>query len=131
MPSKCTLRVSSKTTSVTEIQAKIGATPSKAFLPSEPVSRMNPKPRGVYLALFESDALPNAPLDEHIARVLQVAHKHPDAIVALRVTCDIDVFCMYASETGQGSLELSPVLLRDLANLEVPLVIDLYPPTSE
>ena len=131
MPSKCALRVSSKTTSVAEIQAKIGAVPSKALLASDPLSKTNPKPRGVYLALFESGALPDAPLDEHIGRMLQVASRQPDAIATLRATCDIDVFCMYASESGQGSCELSPILLRELANLGVPLVIDLYPPTSE
>ena len=131
MPSKCALRVSSKTTSVTEIQAKIGAEPSRVFRPSDPVSKANPTPRGVSLALFESGAPPDAPLDEHIARVLQISRRQTDGIDALRATCDIDVFCMYASESGQGSCELSPTLLRELANLGVPLVIDLYPPTLD
>jgi hypothetical protein len=43
----------------------------------------------------------------------------------------MDFFCGFASSNGQGGFRLDPLILARLAMLNIPLVLDLYPPQAE
>jgi hypothetical protein len=129
--SRCALRISSKTMSAEKIGHLVGVTPSKAYDASQPISRTNRNPRGISVVLFESGVRADASLEEHIAKVLHDFQPRTGELRSLRKECNIDLFCMYSSESGQGTCTLSSMVLRELANFDVSLIIDLYPPTSD
>ncbi len=130
MASRCTLRISSSALSTADIARKLAMSPTKSYEKGEPLGADQRKTRDQSLALFESDALPNAPLQEHIAAVLKSLAHRESVLEELSRECSVDLFCMYSSVSGQGSCELDPHLLRELADRGLPLVIDLYPPSQ-
>ena len=131
MNSRCTLREISAALPLASIVTAMNAVPTRGHDASAPVSRLNPRPRGRALACFESSLPTTAPLAEHIEEVVAFARARTGAIASLRESCDLDVFCMVSSSSGQGSCILEPGLLAELAALGLPLSLDLYPPSSE
>src|SRR5256885_8278767 len=103
MPSKCALRFTSRTVPIAEIVSQLGLPPTKSYEIGQPFSRHTSRVRDASIVIFEANAPAEAPLERHIAAVLDLAMAHKPELAALKVQCEVDIFCMYASESGQGS----------------------------
>lgn len=127
------LRILTKEISPRVISETLGLPPSRQHLKGELRSKRNPL-SSVFeenLWIYESPLSSSCELHEHIDAILQLLESKGSALDAIRDRCTaIDVFCMFSSENGQGSAELSLDLLRRLAKQQVDLIIDLYPPGS-
>jgi hypothetical protein len=129
--SRCTLRISSRSMDVADIVRTVGMQPTKAYEQGDPISVTTKRPRDQALVLFEGNVPPEADLQEHVAAMVEVLKPRHANLSRLAGECSIDLFCMFASGSGQGSLEFSPALLKNLADLGLPIIIDLYPPAGE
>jgi hypothetical protein len=129
--SRCTLRIRSEAVPLATIVATMNAAPTRGHDASDAVGRTHPRRRGDALACFESSLPGTAPLHEHIEELVELVRARAGAIASLRATCDIDLFCMVASENGQGSCILEPALMGELATLGLSLSLDLYPPSAD
>lgn len=81
------------------------------------------------LLAYSSTAKPEEPLEVHLAEILNIIDRSTglkDAIDSL--AGEWDIFCMLASEDGQGSAVIHPTLSRRLADHEIEVILDFYPP---
>lgn len=136
MADKCAeaaLRVFTAESDVEFISSLIGVSPTERHLKGEPISKRNPG-AGVLREsswIYKSPLDDSRPLSDHIDAVLRILES-PDAdLKSLRSrVSSVDVFCMFSSESGQGSIELDSRLLQRLAKQQIDLIIDLYPPSE-
>jgi hypothetical protein len=68
------------------------------------------------------------PLAEHLIWLLDQLEPKVNSIKSIADEWKARIFCGFSSENGQGGVTLDPRLLRRLANLGIPFVLDLYPP---
>jgi hypothetical protein len=68
------------------------------------------------------------PLEDHLETLLSVLESRKSILDDLSSTCEMVFFCGFASHQGQGSMSLSPELLKRLADLSLWVTLDLYPP---
>ena len=68
------------------------------------------------------------PLDKHLEWLLDRLEPKADAIGGISQRYEVDFFCGFSSENGQGGCTFDASLLDRLARLKLPLVLDLYPP---
>jgi hypothetical protein len=123
------LRIHSKTMSAQEIEKALGATATKKFEIGDPVSKRNPTlKRSESLWLLESGIATSMRLEEHLIPLLDFAEENRRALGAIRSQCEVDLFCGFSSESGQGNMLLTADTLERIASLHVDLCIDLYPP---
>jgi hypothetical protein len=130
---KAALRVFTPESDVEFISSCIGVSPTERYRKGEPISTRNPG-AGVLREsswIYKSPLDDSRPLSEHIDAVLRVLES-PDAdLQSLRSrVSSVDLFCMFSSESGQGSMELDAPLLQRLAKQQIDLIIDLYPPSE-
>jgi hypothetical protein len=134
MEEKCAeaaLRVFTMESDVEFISSYIGVSPTERHIKGEPISARNPG-AGVLKEsswIYKSPLNDSRPLSEHIDAVLKVLESPNARLRSLRSKVRaVDLFCMFSSGSGQGSVELDAGLLHRLAKQEVDLIIDLYPP---
>jgi Domain of unknown function (DUF4279) len=76
----------------------------------------------------------NSPLGEHLPLqdqlkwLLDALEPKLDIVREFVKRYDVRLVCGYSSEHGQGGCTFDAALLERIAKLEVPLVLDLYPP---
>ena len=125
------LRIFTREDSAEFVSEFLGVTPTMHYLKGEFHSKRNPRS-----AVFEqsvwvcSSEMPDTcELHEHLDWLLDFLESKQAALNGIRdrIT-EMDIFCMFGSEHGQGSAELDASLLRRLADFGVDVVIDLYPP---
>lgn len=75
---------------------------------------------------LDADLPGDAPLEDHIEAILALMESRRDEIVSLKRFCSVDVFCYFASDNGQGGIELEATLMRRLSDLGADLLLDLY-----
>ena len=81
--------------------------------------------------IYRSPSPDSAELHEHIENLLDLLESKHEALELIRSRVTLmDIFCMFSSENGQGSMELDPVLLERLAKQKISLILDLYPPSA-
>jgi hypothetical protein len=68
------------------------------------------------------------PLQDHLKWLLDVLLPKVNVVHGIAEQYDAKLSCGYSSEHGQGGCTFDAALLDRLANLGVPLVLDLYPP---
>jgi hypothetical protein len=68
------------------------------------------------------------PLQDHLRWLLDTLQPKLDVVRGITKQHDTKLVCGYSSEHGQGGCTFDAALLDRLANLGVPLVLDLYPP---
>jgi hypothetical protein len=68
------------------------------------------------------------PLQDHLKWLLDTLEPRLYIIRGIVMQYDTKLICGYSSEHGQGGCTINAALLDRLANLGVPLVLDLYPP---
>ena len=124
---KASLRVSSRTLSSAELTRELGK-PTRSHDAGDPVTRRRPDApkRDRALWLLGSGVEQTAPLDQHIAAVLDFVDAHREGLDAIRDQCEIDIFCGIFSGGGQGGFTLEPDLSRRIAQAGLAVIFDIY-----
>src|SRR5258708_36232880 len=125
------LRIFADTLTVEEITVLLGVPASSSHSKGQPKGSRAPN-------LFWRDSawILNSPLPEseelssHLQWLLDFIEPGIDVVRTLQKTCKVDLFCLFASETGQGSTVLDRSLLARLARVQLDLLIALSPPPS-
>jgi hypothetical protein len=78
--------------------------------------------------LLECPLSKRLPLEEHLKWLLNLLEAKHELIISISDKWRVEFFCGFSSENGQGGVTFDPGLLRRLAHLGIPLVLDLYPP---
>jgi hypothetical protein len=68
------------------------------------------------------------PLQDHLKWLLDALEPKLNVVRGIAKQYDAKLSCGYSSESGQGGCSFDAALLDRLANLGVPLVLNLYPP---
>lgn len=121
---KASLRVFSRSLSADELVKALGE-PTVSRAADDPVRQRGPK-REQSLWRLESRLDENAPLDQHIAALLDAIDAHRDGFDAIRQYCEIDIFCGIFSGGGQGGFTMEPDLTRRVADLGLAVGFDIY-----
>ena len=130
--SSASLRISSEFTNPTEITACLKYQPTSTRVKGQKVVPNHPKsyvmPRHSWT--LDSGLDKSQSLELHIAKIVELIEGKQTVFKQFLQTCKIDIFCGFASESGQGGFSLSPELLKRLTLLPIELVLDLYPPSE-
>jgi hypothetical protein len=120
------LRVLSNELRLRELVELLGA-PSSAYDIGDPVSARTSATRKASMWSIEADVDRERPLDEHIEPLVAFAELHRAELGELRPQCKlIDISCGIFADEAEGGWELSPLLMRRLADVELPLACFLY-----
>ena len=120
------LRVLSHELRLRELAELLGA-PSEAYDIGDPVSARTPSTRKDSMWSKEADVDRARPPNEHIEPLVAFAEQHRAELAELRPQCKrIDISCGIFADEAEGGWELSPLLMRRLADLELPLACFLY-----
>jgi hypothetical protein len=105
--------------------------PTRQHLKGEPRSKRNPA-SSVFeesVWLYQSPLPDTSDLHAHLEHLVNLLESRVQEMGGIRDRLrSVDIFCMFSSENGQGSAELSSGLIRRLGECGVDLIIDLYPP---
>jgi hypothetical protein len=126
--SRAALRISGETLRPDQISALLGLEPSQSGVKGERFSTRHSAVRRTSFWLLKSPLNDDLPLAEHLEWLLELIEPKLDLIGSLAEKWRVDFFCGFSSENGQGGVTFEPSLLRRLAHLGIPLVLDLYPP---
>jgi len=126
---RASLRVASARLSLEDITAALETPPTRGVRAGSPIGRLDPTHvRQESIWLLETSLGEGVSLDAHLEELTSFAEAHVQQMVQLRPSCDLDMRCAFASESGQGGFVISSNLLRRLGQLELELWIDLFPP---
>ena len=129
---KASLRLFTNEASIEFISKSLCLIPSTQHVRGEPVSKRSAA-SGVYtysVWIFDSRLPDSANIHDHLTSLVELLESKHEALDTIRGrTTAVDIFCMFSSESGQGSAEMDSCLLRRLADQRIDLVIDLYPPS--
>lgn len=126
--SSVSLRVASKVKSCTEISDTLGLTPSKVFEIGDSL-RIKSSPEKIReesLWLLDLNLNETLPLEDHLNEIVALLNEKMDGIRHIKMDSDVDLFCCYSSDNGQGGFVLNGVLLNNLGTLGIDVVFDLY-----
>jgi hypothetical protein len=124
---KASLRVFSRSLGAGELTHALG-NPTKSHDAGDPVSRHRPNAtkHKTALWLLESGIGETAPLDQHIAVLLDAIDARRDDFDAIRDECETDIFCGIFSDGDQGGFTLEPDIIRRLAEVGLAVGFDIY-----
>lgn len=125
------LCVHSEDLSVEEIHAKFGSAACRNSRKGEPISRRNPAagPRAHSSCVYESGIPDHQLLALHLESVVSLAEAHLAGLRALREGgADLSIRVMFGADASPSTTTLEPALLSRLGNLELPVMLDLFPP---
>lgn len=131
--SRGSLRILSLTVRADHITDRLGIVPDEAFEHGTLMSPGHPRSarREGSLWRLGSGLSSDRSLDEHVTALLRrVAGKH-EALAALSADCQMELFLGFSSANGQGGCLLPAGLLREVGQLGLDIVLDLYPPHSD
>jgi len=123
------LRIVSKTITPAVITKTLGIEPTCAYAIKTPVNPRNPsgKIRQESSWILESGLDESEPLKLHISELLLLIESKVERFKELMSVCDIEIFCGFSSENGQGGFVLDAALLKRIGLIPLDLVLDLYP----
>jgi hypothetical protein len=123
---KAALRVFSETVRLSELRSMLGE-PTHSHDLGDPVGRGGAARKHAHWGL-ESQIARTRPLDEHVDLLVTFAESRRNELEALRPRCCfVDIFCgVFADPDAQGGWVFQIELLRRLADLQLPVVFDLY-----
>jgi hypothetical protein len=123
---KAALRVISETVRLSELRSMLGE-PTHSHDLGDPVGRAGTVRKHAHWGL-ESQIARTRPLDEHVELMVAFAESRRDELEALRPRCrSIDIFCgVFADPDAQGGWVFQIELVRRLADLQLPVIVDLY-----
>jgi len=111
-----------------QISATLGLDPTESGLKGERFSSRHNAVRRTSFWLLKSPLNKQLPLGEHLKWLLDTLEPKHDSLISITNEWRVEFFCGFSSENGQGGATFDPGLLSQLANLGIPLVLDLYPP---
>jgi hypothetical protein len=125
------LRAFTDETDLKFISEALGVAPTKQGIKGELRRKRNLKSsvfeKSVWI--YDSGLPDTCELHKQIESLLKVVELNRVPLAGIRHRIDtFDIFCMFSSEHGQGSVELNAELLRRLGELNLDVIIDLYPP---
>ena len=119
---------------VESVEEDLGLSPSYIGKRGEHI-RGNPKyaKNQTNIWVWEYPSSTDVPFEEQIRNLLSIVELHAVALKNLLSLPGItgELFLGFSSMNGQGSAEFSPDLLRRLGDLELTLLLDLYPPSAD
>jgi Domain of unknown function (DUF4279) len=127
---RAAFRISGDTLRPDQVSALLGLEPTQSGVKGERFSNRHSVVRRTSFWLLKSPLSESLPLPEHLEWLLNLMEPKLDLIGSLAEKWRVDFFCGFSSENGQGGVTFDPSLLRRLAHLGVPLVLDLYPPEA-
>ncbi|MGK7899881.1 MAG: DUF4279 domain-containing protein [Hormoscilla sp.] len=110
------LRIVSKTITPAGITKTLGIEPTRAYAIGTPVKW-----------ILESGLDESEPLNLHINQLLLLIESKVERFKKLMSVCDIEIFCGFSSENGQGGFVLDAGLIKRMGIIPLDLVLDLYP----
>jgi hypothetical protein len=124
------LRITSEVLTHEEISRRLAAIPTRARNRGEPRSRHSPQagvqPFTVWTLEFPEGE--NDGLESQFALLLAFAEANLDRLEGLGADCDMDAWCTFGSESGQGSFIILADVLKRFARVNLNLILSLYPP---
>jgi hypothetical protein len=126
--SRAALRISGDTLAPDQMTAILGSEPTESGIKGERFSTRHSAARRTSFWLLESPLKDSLPLADHLEWLLDLVEPKLDLIGSVAEKWRVDFFCGFASGNGQGGTTFESDLLRRLAHLGIPLVLDLYPP---
>ena len=69
-------------------------------------------------------------LRAQLSWILDFIEPRLSVLLELSLTCEIDIFCGFSSENGQGGCTFDHAVLERLGKIPFSLTLDLYPPLS-
>lgn len=123
---KATLRLFSKTHTLSVLTDLLGE-PTIGFSIGDLYSRGKYNRDNTYWGFESSNIKANQNFDEHIIEILSFYDQKNSEFTTLRSEgCIANVFCLFASNNGQGGATLSSVTMKKLHKLKLDLVFDIY-----
>jgi len=123
---KATLRVFSKVHPLPDLINTIGE-PTSGFSIGDKFSKGRKSREHTYWSFDSSNINPKNGFDEHLAEVLSFFELKKNQILKLRNEgCDVNIFCMLASDNGQGGATLSSETMSKLSEFNLDLIFDVY-----
>jgi hypothetical protein len=116
---------------VEDIHATFGSAACRNRRQGEPISRRNPGagPRMHNSCVYESRISDQAPLALHLDSVASLAESHAAGLRALREGgADLSIRVMFGAESSPSTTSLEASLLARLGNLDLPVMLDFFPP---
>jgi len=111
-----------------EIASALGLRATHEYLKGELFDPKSTSVRRESGWLLESPLGKRRDMVDHLNWLLDALEPKRDVIGELSRKYRVDLFCGFGSMNGQGGFTLDSVVLARLANLGVPLALDLYPP---
>lgn len=121
------LRIFSDVLTADELTLRLGA----VLCNRGQITATSLKGRSVSTWILKSNESLGDELGEHLREVVEVIEANLSLLSGLMPECRIDLFCAFASDTGQGGFVLNRSLLARLGRLPFDLIVDLYPPGDE
>lgn len=125
---RASLRISGETLRPDEIDSQLGIKPTMMHLRGEPRPGKTKLVWEHSLWILESQPGDDADPVEHLTWLLNRLEPKASVIKSLSGAFQVDLFCGFSSESGQGGFTLDPVTLDRVGRLGIPLTLDLYPP---
>ncbi len=126
--SSAALRVYSKSMSVAEISNALGTAATSSHPKGVPVSLRNPNSpiREESLWVLDSGLNHDQPLEDHIKRLVEYIEQKSSILNTLLPHCEVELFCGFSTDSGQGGFAFEPDLLKKLTILPLVLIFDIY-----
>jgi hypothetical protein len=68
---------------------------------------------------------------EHLEWLLDLLEPRAAILKEISARFRVEIWCGFSSENGQGGFTMVASTLKRIANLEIPMTLDLYPPQVE
>ena len=123
---KATLRVFSKTHSLSELASVLGK-PKIGFSIGDEFSKGKNVREHTYWSIDSTNIEERDSFDNHVSEVLNFYDIKKDELLRLRSeSCEVNIFCLFASDNGQGGAKLSADTMERLSKLNLDLIFDVY-----
>jgi hypothetical protein len=126
--SRVTLRIDGEDLQPDEVSTLLDLKPTHAHLRGE---RKSPRVAKAWVSSHWSLTSPLSNEEEipkHLRWLLDLLEPRAQTLKGISKRFRVDFFCGFASENGQGGFTLDTDTLRRIAELGIPMELDLYPP---
>lgn len=127
---RASLRIFGENLVPDDISSSLNLAPTQTHLRGQRKSEKVPLVWKHSMWLLQSPLGTNEELPRHLEWLLGELEPRATTLKELSTQFKVDLFCGFSSENGQGGFTLSAELLCRLANLGIPIALDLYPPQA-
>jgi hypothetical protein len=120
---KVTLRVTSRIYTLQELKEVLGESTS-GFTIGDYYSN-GKQQREFTLWALESSKSPSSDFESHLGEILTYLKNRYSYMSTLRDNCEMDLFCLFSSDNGQGGAEISASTMKVISSYNLNLVFDV------